>query len=221
MLELNDMDQGQVTDDCRCSPNVTAGYFGTNIVSDCTSAAIQTGLRVIVPHRLTVAAAIATVNAIADTLQWELNGFHWLPFDMGIELDLGNHQKKRQITETGDEFDITILLVDAKALNITNGTNVTPPGGLNLDQAVGIFANAVRNGEFSDISVSVNGTQMKLSILSVGQCSNALCNSTNVTELATAPSPSTPSSAVAIKYPLAVPVYFVALLLSLMTMLLM
>ena len=104
--------------------------------------------------------------------------------------DPGNQRKQLQQL-TNNYTSIKVLLVDTKALNITNGSMSSPSQGENLNQVVQNLANAVSNGLLSEIPVVVNGTQMTFKIQSVGQCSDILCNSTNITELATAP----PSSA--------------------------
>ena len=51
------------------------------------------------------------------------------------------------------------------------------------------------DGLLSEIPIVLNGTEMNLEVFSVGQCTDILCNSTNVTELATAPPPSPTSGA--------------------------
>ena len=166
--------------------------------------ALQTALLITVlpgriGTRLSVLAAAKLVNYIAAEQNWLENGFRWFPFldddddDNDDDDDMGNRNKR----QTTDEYtNINVLLVDTKALNISNGTMATSTptvGNIDLEQAVENFANAVGDGLLSEISIVLNGTQMNLEVFSVGQCDDILCNSTNVTELATAPPPTTPS----------------------------
>ena len=88
-------------------------------------------------------------------------------------------------------------VADEKILNITNGTVLPTTNGQSLDQAIESLLNAVRNGDLSQIPLVVNDTQITLEILSVGQCINIMCNSTEVKILATAPEPSNPGSSAA------------------------
>ena len=175
--------------------SVMAGCFNSGPLSGCIPAA-QTALLITVIHistRLSVLTAAKLVNYIATEQDWVENGFRWFPFldDDDDNSDMGNRNKR----QTTDEYtNINVLLVDTKALNISNGTTSTPTlGNIDLDQAVENFANAVGDGLLSEISIVLNGTQMNLEVFSVGQCDDILCNSTNVTELATAPPPTTPS----------------------------
>lgn len=176
---------------------VMAGCFNRGPLSGCIPA-LQTALLIVVPGpRLSVLAGSKVVNYIARRLNWIENGFRWFPFlnddDEDDNLDMGN-RNKRQTTD--EHTNINVLLVDTKVLNISNGTTSTPTlGNINLDQAVENLANAVGDGLLSEIPIVLNGTEMNLEIFSVGQCNDILCNSTNVTELATAPppSPTTPS----------------------------
>ena len=115
------------------------------MVSGCIPAA-QTALLIVVPGpRLSVLAGSKLVSYIAIGQNWIENGFRWFPFldddDEDDNLDMGNRNKR----QTPDEFtNINVLLVDTKALNISNGTISTPtPGNIDLDQAVENLANAV------------------------------------------------------------------------------
>lgn len=177
--------------------SVMAGCFNWGPFSGCIPAA-QTALLIVVPGpRLSVLAGSKVVNYIATGQNWIENGFRWFPFlndnDEDDNLDMGNRNKR----QTTDEYtNINVLLVDTKVLNISNGTISTPtPGNIDLDQAVENLANAVGDGLLSEIPIVLNGTEMNLEVFSVGQCTDILCNSTNVTELATAPPPSPTSGA--------------------------
>ena len=185
--------------------SVMARCFSRWLLSGCRPIpAAQTALLITVnPERfgtrLSVLAAAKLVNYIATEQNWIENGFRWFPFldddddDEDDNLDMGNRNKR----QTTDEYtNINVLLVDTKVLNISNGTTSTPTlGNVDLDQAVENLANAVGDGLLSEIPIVLNGTEMNLEVFSVGQCTDILCNSTNVTELATAPppSPTTPS----------------------------
>lgn len=177
--------------------SVMAGCFDSGPLSGCIPAAQTALLITVIPGRigtrLSVLAAAKLVTYIAAEQNWVENGFRWFPFldDDDDNSDMGNRNKR----QTTDEYtNINVLLVDTKALNISNGTTSTPTrGNIDLDQAVENLANAVGDGLLSEIPIVLNGTQMNLEVFSVGQCTNILCNSTNVTELATAPSPTTPS----------------------------
>ena len=48
----------------------------------------------------------------------------------------------------------------------------------------------IQNGELSEIPIIVDNAQIMSQVLSMGQCADALCNSTDIKELATAPLPS-------------------------------
>lgn len=87
-----------------------------------------------------------------------------------------------------------LLLADEKLLNSTNGTARPPTRGQTLDQAIDNLSNAVQNGDLSEIPLLVGNTEIMSQMLSVWKCTDALCNSTDVKQLATAPPPM-PSSA--------------------------
>ena len=112
------------------------------------------------------------MNVIASKLNWLEKGFRWFFFNS----DSGD-SKKRQVT---DEYtNINLMLVDAKAVNIANGITTSPPTlntGQDLEETVQEFVTAVRKGVLSDIP-----------LVSIGQCSDILCNSANIKGLATAP----------------------------------
>ena len=173
--------------------SVMARCFSRWPHSGCIPAAQTALLITVLPgHIGTRLAAAKLVNYIATEQNWIENGFRWFPFldDDNDNSDMGNRNKR----QTTDEYtNINVLLVDTKALNISNGTTSTPTrGNIDLDQAVENLANAVGDGLLSEIPIVLNGTQMNLEVFSVGQCTDILCNSTNVTELATAPPPTTP-----------------------------
>ena len=116
-------------------------------------------------------AAAKLVNYIATEQNWLENGFCWFPFlddddddDDDDNSDMGNRNKR----QTTDEYtNVNVLLVDTKALNISNGTTSTPSlGNIDLDQAVENFANAVGDGLLSEISIVLNGTLMNLEVFS-------------------------------------------------------
>ncbi len=167
--------------------SVMARCFESGPLSGCIPAA-QTALLLTVPGIPGVTAAAKVVAFIAAKMDWSANGFRWFPF-LGDDDSDSASRKKRQTT---GEYtaSIHVLLVDTKALNISNGTTSTPtPGQENIDQVLTNLASSVSDGLFSEIPVVINGTQMILEISSVGQCTDTLCNSTNVTELARAPPP--------------------------------
>ena len=177
--------------------SVMAGCFNSGPLSGCIPAAQTALLLTVIPGglvtRLSILAAAQIVNYIAEEQDWNENGFRWFPFlDDNDNSETGN-RKKRQ---TANEYaNINVLLIDTKALNISNGTTSTQTRGqIDLDQVVEDLANAVSNGLLSEIPLLFNGTQMSLEVFSVGQCTDILCNSTNVTELATASSPLPTSS---------------------------
>jgi len=179
--------------------SVMEGCFGSGPLSGCIPAA-QTALILTVSPgrlvtRLSVLAAAKIVNYIAEAQDWNENGFRWFPFldDDDDNSETGN-RKKRQISL--EYTNINVLLVDTKALNISNGTTPTQtPRQIDLDQVVEDLANAVSIGLLSEIPLVLNGTEMNLEVFSVEQCMDILCNSTNITELATAPSPQPTSGA--------------------------
>ena len=115
-------------------------------------------------------AAAKLVNYIATEQNWLENGFRWFPFldddDNDDDDDMGNRNKR----QTTDEYtNINVLLVDTKALNISNGTMATSTpslGNIDLDQAVVNFANAVGDGLLSEIPIILNGTLMNLEVFS-------------------------------------------------------
>lgn len=198
--------------------SVMVGCFGMNPFSGCIPATIQTGLLITLGSVFrSISAAVRVVNIIAVKQKWESNGFRWIPLVDGEDDMDTNDRNKRQTTDSADTFNVKVLLADAKLLNITNGTRMTQPEGQNLNQAVEMFANAVKNGEFSDIALNLDGTETVLNVLSIGQCNDILCNSTNVTELAVAPSP---SNAAAVKHALFMQQYAVALISLVMIFLL-
>ena len=174
--------------------SVMVGCYGSDQFSGCIPRSVQTGLTILttVPaiafaKRLTV--AVKVVSSIAETLNWESNGFRWFTFpaDDTDEDSDSLERRKREISQ--NVLQINVLLVDTKALNITNGTRVPTEGKQNLDQALDNFANVVRSGSLSEIPLVLNSSQVVLNVQSVGQCDDILCNSTNVTELAVAPDP--------------------------------
>ena len=123
--------------------------------------------------------------------KWILNGLRWILLnDDDSDSDV---REKRQLPELelesdsdveNDNFSVKLLLADVKVLNTTNGTAHPSARGQTLVE------NAVQNGDLSDIPLIVDNIQIKSQVLSMGQCADALCNSTDVKELATAPPPS-------------------------------
>ena len=182
------------------SAPIEIGKQMLSVIWGCTSAplslcnpSIQTAvvLGVAIPvvgYGIRLITSTGIVRGIAKTLDWVQKGFSWFSF-LDDDSDSGN-QRKQQLTN--EYTSIKVLLVDAKALNITNGSMSSPTQGQNLNQVIQNLANAVSNGLLSEIPVVLNDTQMTFKVHSVGQCTDILCNSTNITELATAP----PSSAV-------------------------
>ena len=174
--------------------------FDSGPLSGCIPTAQTSLLITVLPGsigtRLSVLAAAKLVNYIAIEQNWVENGFRWFPFlDDDDNSEFMGNRKRRQSVITDVYTNINVLLVDTKALNISNGTTSTPTQDqIDLDEAVENLANAVSNGLLSEIPLVVNGTQMSLEVFSVGQCTDILCNSTNVTELAIAPSLSPTSS---------------------------
>jgi len=135
-----------------------------------------------------VAVTGQAIDYIAELLEWESNGFRWFLFDSDDDNEIDN-RKKRQISP--GSISIRIMLVNIKDLNISNGTMSQAPTGQTLEQAVEVFSEAVSSGRLSRIPIVLNDTETVIGILSAVECSDTVCNSTNVTELATAlPSPS-------------------------------
>ena len=95
-----------------------------------------------------------------------------------------DYRRRRETVESdmGTQFNVRVLLADEKVLNITNGTVLPTTNGQSLDQAIESLSNAVRNGDLSQIPLVVDDTQITLEILSVGQCMDIMCNSTEVKE---------------------------------------
>ena len=173
--------------------SVMARCFDSGPLSGCIPAA-QTALLIVVSGpRLSVLAASKVVKYIARRLEWIENGFRWFPFvneNYNSESDTGGKKRRQIVITTNVYTNINVLLVDTKALNISNGTiSTSPTDQIDLDEAVVNLTNAVSRGLLSEIPLVVNGAQMNLKAFSVGQCTDILCNSTNVTELATAPPP--------------------------------
>ena len=138
------------------------------------------------------------IGNIAAQLGWNEKGFGWFPFLNGdnsyADTDMQGNRKRRDTTDflqpQPDILSINILLVDLYGLNISNHT--TPIGGhnLSLEQAINELALAVSHGSLSQIPLFLNDTELTLDVLSVGQCIDFLCNSTNLTILSTAPTTS-------------------------------
>ncbi len=172
--------------------SVMGGCFTSGQISGCIPAS-QAALLLAVPQvRLTAYAAGKVVDYIASELEWIEKGFHWFLFLYDDDSDTDS-RKKRQLAE--QSTSIVVLLVDTKALNISNGTTPTPTQGQeSLDQVVTNLANSVREGLLSEIPLVQNGAEMILEVSSLEQCADTLCNSKNVTELATAPPPPDPTS---------------------------
>ena len=142
-----------------------------------------------------LAATTAVMAFVANDQNWLSNGLRWIPFcDDDSQTD---NRRRRETVESGTQFNVRVLLADEKILNITNGTVLPTTNGQSLDQAIESLSNAVRNGDLSQIPLVVNDTQITLEILSVGQCINIMCNSTEVKLLATAPEPSNRGSSTA------------------------
>ncbi len=164
--------------------SVMGGCFASGQISGCipaSQAALLLAVSQVSLSRLTAYAAGKVVDYIAAKLEWIEKGFHWFLFLDDDDSDTDS-RKKRQLSE--QSASIVILLVDTKALNISNGTTPTPTQGQeSLDQVVTNLANAVRDGLLSTIPLVQNDTEMILEVSSLGQCADTLCNSTNVTEL--------------------------------------
>ena len=118
----------------------------------------------------------------ASALYWEENGFGWFPL---YSDDNSSDRKKRQITD--EEINVRVLLVDIKLLNISNGTVPQSTSRQTLDQAVDDLVTAVSSGSLSMIPLNVNDTQVMSSLMVISQCMDVNCNSTNMTELVSAP----------------------------------
>ena len=58
-----------------------------------------------------------------------------------------------------------------------------------IDQAVDNMVNAVMNGSLSIIPLNINNTEVNSSLSVVSQCMDVGCNSSNMTELVVAPTP--------------------------------
>ena len=169
--------------------SVMTGCFGTGLLSRCVEQAvlfITTEVPIQI-KRFAVSISLQLVRSISEKLNWESNGFRWLPLP---DNSFSTNRKKRQTSTTQNNLEIKVLLVDAKALNITNGTMLAPTRAPNLKQALDTFATAVKNGELSEIPLLLNNSRVILSVNSIGQCADILCNVTNITELAIAPQPS-------------------------------
>ena len=77
--------------------------------------------------------------------------------------------------------------MDIKLLNISNGTVPQSNSRQTLNQAVNDLVTAVNSGSLSMIPLNVNNTQVMSSLMVISQCMDVNCNSTNMTELVTAP----------------------------------
>ena len=150
-------------------------------------------------NRLALNLAGSLIGNVATKLGWNENGFGWFPFldrdDSNSETaDMQESRKRRDATDTlqpqPEILNINILLVDLYGLNISNYTTPNGGHGLGLDQAVNELASAVNEGSLSQLPVFLNDTELTLNVISVGQCTDFLCNSTNRTILATAPTTS-------------------------------
>jgi len=144
-------------------------------------------------NALLIAGQVA--DFISTELGWESNGFRWFPLGGDDNDNDMDNRRKRQITpddgESPNNLTIRIILVDTKDLNISNGTMSQPLSGPTLGQAVETFSEAISGGMLSRIPIVLNDTETVTGILSAGECSDTICNSTNITELATAPPPTT------------------------------
>ena len=172
--------------------HVIVGCF-TEELEGCTRSVLTTVIVSISASRLpfplnALLIADQVAGFIATELGWESNGFRWFPLGGNDDdNDMDNRRKRQITTDEGESLNIKIILVDTKDLNITNGTMSQPVSGQTLDQAVETFSEAVSRGMLSKIPIVLNYTETVTSVLSAGQCSDTICNSTNVTELATAP----------------------------------
>ena len=76
-----------------------------------------------------------------------------------------------------------------KILNTSNGTMSQPPSGQTIDQAVNNMVNAIMNGLLSMIPLNINNIEVNSSLSVVSQCMDVGCNSSNMTKLVVASTP--------------------------------
>ena len=136
---------------------------------------IQTRILYLYPSQLdNLLDALAIVRYVANKLNWLDNGFRWFPYFTEVDTPFRNKRQVSSGTQT-----ITVLLADAKILNITDENT---QGGQNLEQALVTFTDAVTQGEFSKISSNKN-----LRLVEVRMCIEYNCDENNATVIATAP----------------------------------
>ena len=159
--------------------------YSNDELSGCINNLLTTLEITVIGHNPILRTATATfvlARHFARALHWEENGFGWFPL---YNDDDSSDHKKRQITD--EEINIRVLLVDIKLLNISNGTVPQSNSRQTLNQAVDDLVTAVNSGSLSMIPLNVNNTQVMSSLMVISQCMDVNCNSTNMTELVTAP----------------------------------
>ena len=151
--------------------------------------AVKVGVRNL-PLVRTATGAFFVARHVARTLSWVENGLGWYPLYMVdyYDNDSDRGHKKRQDTDE-EIINFRVLLVDMKILNTSNSTMSQPPSGQTIDQAVDNMVNAVMNGSLSMIPLNINNTEVNSSLSVVSQCMDISCNSSNMTELVIAPTP--------------------------------
>ena len=85
-----------------------------------------------------------------------------------------------------------LLVANLQSLDVpTSGTGRM----YSVDEIVSEMADAVRNGELSNIPITFGNTEVVVGVSSMGGCKDLLCNGTNITVLATSgaapPAPNT------------------------------
>ena len=171
----------------------------SSVIKECLTAFVSRSLRIFIKAAKKVVDYInkgreafkKVVDYIANKFNWVRDRLDWI-----LDDDDSDSANKRQLID--EETGINLLLVDLVALNITNGTTPIPyPQGRNkLAEAIVRLADAVSNGELSNIPVNINGTDVTLEVFSVGLCSDDFCNSTNVTIIGEGPPTSGDSESV-------------------------
>ena len=120
----------------------------------------------------------------ADLLDFDNKGIGWFPLDRQSD----SPRQRRQLTEAG----VMLLVASLQSLDVpTSGTGRM----YSVDEIVSEMADAVRNGELSNIPITVGNTEVVVGVSSMGGCEDLLCNGTNITVLATSsaapPAPNT------------------------------
>lgn len=166
---------------------VIKGCFGT---TGCTGIATTT-LILTIPgygaYRARSAIATKIGLLIANLLMLEDKEIGWFPY---YDDDEHAERLRRDVVTTSQPNDDTmlILLVDLQTLGMTAGVPVTN-GQNKLEETITEFADAVNDGQLSQISVALNGSDVVFEVMNLGKCRDTFCvNDTDVTILATAPS---------------------------------